>query len=365
MLRKCFLLILSVFCALLSSCVTQDVPDDTRRGNFEALWRTLDEHYCFFGYKHEAYGLDWNKVREKYKPAIAELMTDKQLFEVLAEMTYELRDGHVNLYAAHNTARYGKWYDDYPMNQSDSLERRYLGTAQEFQQAAGLKYRVLDDNVGYVRCASFELLFGDGNLQEMMRTLSTCDALIIDVRSNGGGLLTAANKLASLLINESTIGAYMSHKTGTGHDDFSAPEPITIDPFKGLRWQKPVAILTNRRTYSAANSFVMYTKGLPHVTVVGDRTGGGAGMPFSSELPNGWSIRFSACPMYDRQMQPTEMGIDPDVKVDITSDDYARSVDTIIETARRLLKQQVQRGETNEAADATGHVAEQAYEALH
>ena len=47
-----------------SSCVTQEVEDDTRRGNFEALWRTLDTHYCFFDYKKESYGLDWNKVYE-------------------------------------------------------------------------------------------------------------------------------------------------------------------------------------------------------------------------------------------------------------------------------------------------------------
>lgn len=36
--------------ALFASCVTQDVPDNTRRGNFEALWQTLDQHYCFFDY---------------------------------------------------------------------------------------------------------------------------------------------------------------------------------------------------------------------------------------------------------------------------------------------------------------------------
>lgn len=328
---------------LLGACVTQEVEDNTRRGNFEALWSTLDTHYCFFDEKATAYGLDWTAVREKYSPAISEQMTNAQLFEVLANMTYELRDGHVNLYAAHNVARYDRWFDDYPMNQSDSLERRYLGRGQDYRQAAGLKYRVLDDNIGYLRCSSFELLFGDGNLQEIMRFLGTCDGLIVDVRSNGGGLLTAADKLASLFINDEVVGGYMSHKTGTGHSDFSTPEAIRIKPFVGLRWQKPVAILTNRRTFSAANSFVMYVKGLPGVTVIGDRTGGGAGMPFSSELPNGWSLRFSACPMYDRDLQSTEMGIDPDIKVDITPDDYARSVDTIIETARQTLQEQAGR----------------------
>lgn len=328
----CLLLIL-----LLSSCVTQEVEDNTREGNFNALWTTLDHHYCFFDYKKQEYGLDWDAVREQYLPSISESMTNKQLFEVLSDMTYELRDGHVNLYAAHNTARYAKWYDDYPMNQSDSLERIYLGTAEEYQQAAGLKYRVLSDNIGYVRCQSFELLFGDGNLQEMMSELAPCNALIVDVRSNSGGMLTAAEKLASLFVNEETTGGYMSHKTGTGHSDFSTPEAITIKPFSGLRWQKKTAILTNRRTFSAANTFVMYLKGLENVTVIGDRTGGGAGMPFSSELPNGWSVRFSACPMYNREMQSTEMGIDPDVKVDIASEDYAKGVDTIIETARECL----------------------------
>lgn len=325
--------------ALFASCVTQDVPDNTRRGNFEALWQTLDQHYCFFDYKNEAYGLNWNEVYQKYAPQISEQMSDKQLFEVLANMTYELRDGHVNLYAAHDVARYGDWFDRYPMNQSDSLERIYLGVSHDYESAAGLKYRILADNMGYVRCSSFQLLFGDGNLHEVMRKLATCDGLIVDVRSNGGGLLTAAEKLASLFVNEPITGAYICHKTGTGHNDFSAPQPISIEPFVGFRWQKPVAVLTNRRTYSAANSFVMFLKGLPQVTVVGDFTGGGAGMPFSAELPNGWSVRFSACPMFTRDMQQTELGIEPDVKVDIAPADYARGIDTIIETARRLLKE--------------------------
>ena len=77
---------------------------------------------------------------------------------------------------------------------------------------------------------------------------------------------------------------------------------------------------------------------LPNVTIVGDKTGGGSGLPFTSELPNGWSVRFSASPIYDVDMQHLEFGINPDVKVDITSEDYNRNVDTIIETARDIIQ---------------------------
>lgn len=329
------LLFLSLLCV---ACITEDVPADTRRGNFEAMWRIFDTRYCFFDEKRREYGLDWNEVYHRYSPAVNEEMTERQLFDLLGRMAAELRDGHVNLYAAHDVARYGAWYDDYPMNFSDSLERVYLGRAEDYMVASGLKYRILDDNIGYVRCPTFESGFGDGNLHEVMRGLALCDGLIVDVRSNGGGLITAAQQLASLFVNTPRLAGYMTHKTGPGHGDFAPPQPVVVEPFVGLRWQKPVAVLTNRRTFSAANCFVMYMKGLPGVTVVGDRTGGGSGMPLTSELPGGWKVRFSACPLYDRNMQLTEAGIDPDVKVDISAEDYRRDVDTIIERARRLLR---------------------------
>ena len=33
---------------ILSSCITEDLPDATRQGTFQACWKALDEHYCFF-----------------------------------------------------------------------------------------------------------------------------------------------------------------------------------------------------------------------------------------------------------------------------------------------------------------------------
>ena len=63
-LPKIFSILLSAL--LLTSCITEDVPDNTPRGNFELLWQTLDEHYCFFSYKKAAYGLDWDEVHGRY-----------------------------------------------------------------------------------------------------------------------------------------------------------------------------------------------------------------------------------------------------------------------------------------------------------
>ncbi|MBR1889653.1 MAG: S41 family peptidase [Alloprevotella sp.] len=343
-MRNPFYLLISL-CFCFVSCITEEVAQDTPMGNFETCWKIFDEHYCFFDLKRQQTGLDWDEVYQRYRPMIADNMTNMQLFEVLGNMVRELQDGHVNIYAAHDVIRYGAWFDDYPDNYYESLVKNYLGRAEEYKRASTLDYRVLDDNVGYIRCETFSSLFGTGNLEQIMEALAGCRGLIIDVRSNGGGMLTAAQRLASLFFNEPMTLSYICHKTGPGHNAFSNPEPIVEEPFHGLRWQKPVCILTNRRTYSAANSFVMFLKGLPNITVVGDKTGGGAGLPFTSELPNGWLVRFSACPMYDRNMVMTEQGIDPDIRVNIDHSDYINGIDTIIETARRHITESDDNGD--------------------
>ena len=334
--KSVLFILYSLFFSFFSvSCVDTQEIENTPVGNFEALWKIIDEHYCFLDYKQHEYGLDWQQVYDKYKVRVNNDMSNEQLFEVLGNMLGELRDGHVNLSAAHDYARYWQWYENYPANYSDTLQRRYLGT--NYKIASGLYYKILDDHIGYVRYESFSYGVGNGNLTEVLNEFLPCRGLIIDIRSNGGGELTNAEKLASRFTNEKTLVGYIQHKTGPGHSEFSELEPRYLEPAANLRWQKPVCVLTNRHVYSAANEFTMYMKALPNVKIVGDRTGGGAGMPFSSSLPNGWTVRFSAVPMYDAQRQSTEFGIAPDYTVSLTNEDFLRGKDTIIEFARKLL----------------------------
>ena len=323
--------------ACLTACVDEEEFSDTPAGNFEALWTIIDEHYCFLDYKRQEYGLDWQQVHDKYRQRINNSMTDEQLFEVLAGLLSELRDGHVNLTAAHDMARYWQWYQNYPANYSDSLERIYLGT--DYRIAAGMKYKIFDDNIGYIRYESFNNGVGSGNLTEVLNYLMLCRGLIIDIRNNGGGDLTNVEKIASRFTNERVLVGYIQHKTGPGHSDFSELEPRYLDPAASLRWQKRVIVLTNHRVFSAANEFTMYMKALPNVRVIGDVTGGGAGLPFSSSLPNGWVVRFSAVPMYDANHHSTEFGIIPDLYVPLREEYALRGKDTIIEVARKLLSQ--------------------------
>ena len=315
---------------LVSGCIREEQFDNSPKGNFEALWKIMDEGYCFFEYKD----IDWDAVYRKYEPMITEDMSQDGLFEVLGNMLGELKDGHVNLYSASDMSRYWSWHEDYPRNFDIlTIENRYLGNS--YRIAGGMKYTILSDNIGYVYYEDFSRAVGEGNLDEMLAYFAPCNGIIFDVRDNGGGTLTYAERIAARFTNEKVHTGYIMHKTGPGHNQFSQPQPVYVEPSNRIRWQKPVAVLTNRSAYSTTNEFANIMRYMPNAVLIGDRTGGGAGLPFTSELPNGWGIRFSASPHLDAEKNHIEFGIEPDIKIDLTS---LTLHDDIIEEARKTLK---------------------------
>ena len=317
----------------LTACIREEEYTNDPIGNFDQLWKIIDERYCFLDYK----GIDWKKIGERKRKFIEPEMDDRDLFQVLSDMLYELQDGHVNLTSTDNQTHFDFWLDS-PRNFSEATieSNYYLG--QNYQQTAGFKYKILNDKVGYIYYEKFSEGIDNNDLDRVFSYFSNCKGLIIDVRQNSGGNATNSAKIASRFTEKKILTGYICHKTGPGHNDFSEPYAIYLEPAKGIRWQKKVAVLTNRHSYSSTNDFVNHMRCLPNVTIVGDKTGGGSGMPFSSELPNGWTIRFSASPHFDKNMNHIEWGINPDVKVDINYKDEANGFDTIIEEARKLLK---------------------------
>jgi len=323
------------FLLLLAACVDDPVTfPNTWQGNFDALWKTIDTRYCYLDYKQ----VNWDSIHVVYQNRLSSVSNEYEFFNLMGNMLKELKDGHVNLYSDFDISRYWNWFQDYPSNFREDLlySPQYLGS--NYRISGGMRYGKLQaGTIGYIYYGDFTATFSYENLKYLFNDLSDCKGLILDVRNNGGGYLTSAETLASCFFDKKTLTGYLAHKTGDGHDSFSKPIALYTDKTDSLHWSKPVVVLTNRLSFSATNAFVSRMKYAPRAVIVGDRTGGGGGLPLSNELPNGWLVRFSACPMFDASMHHIEWGLDPDVKVDMTAADANNGYDTIIERAIALL----------------------------
>ncbi len=333
---KKYILFVFLLVFILPSCMDEEPQQpNSNKGNFEALWNMIDNQYCYLDYKK----INWDSIHSVYNLKITDSIDEYAFFDLMGSMLGELKDGHVNLYSNFDRSRYWKWFSDYPTNFSSKLiySSRYL--SDNYRIAGGFRYSKIDyDSIGYMYYGSFSNGFSDSNMRYMLSYFSKCKGLIIDVRDNGGGSLDYSEQLASCFFVNDTVTGYIQHKTGTGHSDFSKPTEIKTTAHKTLQWQRSVIVLTNRMSYSATNDFVNRMNHAPNCIVVGDKTGGGGGLPLSSELPNGWLVRFSACPMYNSAMENTEWGIEPDVNVQLTTGDEDKGIDTIIEKAISLIK---------------------------
>ncbi len=311
-------------------------PGNSPLDNVNSLYQTVRDKYSFFELK----GINWDSVYQYYQPQLREDMSDEQLFTVLDSMLYDLRDGHVNLVSPFNISRNWQWYLNYPDNfEENVVERYYLG--ENHRRAGGIRYTIID-SVGYIYYPSFASGFTHENLDAVFSYLRNTSGLIVDVRSNGGGSLGNAFALAQRLVSEERTALITFEKTGPGPDDFGKGSGYTIGPSDYVNYNGPVVILTNRRCYSATNTFAGMLRGFDNITQMGAQTGGGGGIPVDYELPNGWYYRFSATrsliPLDDERYYDIELGVPPDVGVTSPEAQLALGYDNILETALDLLR---------------------------
>jgi len=201
------------------------------------------------------------------------------------------------------------------VNPADSSQFFYSPGEQMKRDNFGFKeVKILDGNIGYLDLRSFtDTLFAGKTAVAAMNYLSHTDAVIIDLRNNGGG-------------SPSMIQLIISY--------FYTSEPVHLNDFywrpadkHAQSWTFPsvpgnrrpdidVYVLTSRSTFSAAEEFAYDLKNLKRATLVGETTGGGAhpggiagvSERFSIWIPSGMAIN----PITHTNWEG--VGVEPDIK---------------------------------------------------
>lgn len=320
-------------------------PPDDAVTNFEILWREFDRHYASFREK----AVDWDAALAAFRPRIRPGSPPRELFDVASEMLALLRDGHVSLHAPGvGEWAYEDWWRGKPENYSESVVlSRYLPAGRITVGGGHMYYGRLDSGIGYLRIRDFAGAGWASDIDRVLRDLADAPALIIDIRSNGGGSDLLSNPIAGRFADRRRLASLVRYRSGPRHDDFTEWIERFIEPAGAARFTRPVALLTNRRSFSTAEDFTLALRVLPHVTVVGDTTGGGAGNPMARELPNGWTFRVPRWQARTPDGFSYEgVGLPPHVPVWMNAADASAGLDTILERAIELLGAQ---------ADVGGH----------
>lgn len=331
MLTKIKLIALIIFSISISSCedafFEEDIASTDPFENFEYLWKECDEKYSFFELKN----IDWDAVKVKYSDKLYNGMSEDSLFNVLGSMLNELRDDHTNLISYFNISAYKG-----DLNAQDNFDWRIVVDnyiTKNYYRTGPFNHNFLDNGkIGYIRFPEFTGTVSQKNLDFILEKYKDTQGLIFDLRENGGGDAGDIFRLLSRFVETKTLLYYSRIKAGPEHNDFSEAEPTYLEPYDGIRYKKKVIFLVDRGTYSAGSFTSLATKVLDNITLIGDTTGGGLGLPNGGQLPNGWRYRFSITQALTLDQKPDyENGVPPDIQVSFDWSNLSR--DKILDRA--------------------------------
>lgn len=136
--------------------------------------------------------------------------------------------------------------------------------------------KLLEGNIGYLHLTRFyDVKYGGETAANAMNFLSNADALIIDLRQNGGGDSSMVQLLTSYLFDSKPV--HLNDFYERDGEKQTQIQEWTLPYVPGRR--RPdvdVYILTSDRTFSAGEHFVYNLKTFQRATIVGETTGGGA-----------------------------------------------------------------------------------------
>ena len=152
-------------------------------------------------------------------------------------------------------------------NQLDRIQYRREVVAG-FREA-----RKIDGNIGYLDLRGFAGLDWGGPMADhYMHLLGTSDAMIVDLRKNGGGSPAMVQYLCSYFFDERTHLNSLYWRKGDRTEEF-----WTLDEVGGEKMgDVPLFVLTSSRTFSGAEEFAYNMQTRKRATLVGETTGGGA-----------------------------------------------------------------------------------------
>lgn len=187
----------------------------------------------------------------------------------------------------------------------------------------------LPDDVGYIRLTSFISKNAGKEFENALIQDKNKKGIIIDLRSNPGGLLTNATYIASLLIPRGVIVSTVDR------DGYKETQKVTGSPVT----KQPIVVLINKGSASASEILSGALKDNRRAVLVGETSFGKGLVQEINRLPNNSGVNITI----QKYLTPSgtdinKKGIEPDITVKLSDDDIKNKDDKQLKKANEVLQ---------------------------
>lgn len=191
--------------------------------------------------------------------------------------------------------------------------------------------KIINKNIGYIRIDSFMGVSVPAEFQMALNKTKNTKGLIIDVRSDAGGLLNNAVIMANMIIKKGNIVSVV----------YRSGQKIMMDAQNTATYpHKPVVVLINKGTASSSEILTGALRDDHNAILVGDTTYGKNTVQKIIPLPNQTGMNLTIAKyLMPKGEDIHKKGIKPDIRVMYTARDYLNNEDPQLNVATQILEQ--------------------------
>ena len=181
-----------------------------------------------------------------------------------------------------------------------------------------ISYEMLDDSIGYIYIENFEGGAADGFISAVDQLLAQgAEALVFDVRSNGGGRVGEMTRMLDYLLPEGEIFISIDK---SGKEEITMSDSAMIDI--------PAVVIVNGYSFSAAEYFAATLREYGYADIVGEQTTGKSRSQRTEPLPGGGALHISTAQYLtkNRVALYDVGGITPDYPIALSDEEFAMFV---------------------------------------
>lgn len=233
----------------------------------DSISATLKNHYVF---PEKAAEIE-QYLKKQLKAKAYETITDPS--KLIAKLTYDIRQVHVD---PHMRIQYDPNFVNLQQGEVKPSEEE-MAQFKKYEKGQNYlfkKVEILPGNIGYLLFNGFtgDVEGAKSVASSALRFLANTNAIIIDLRWNGGGNPEMVSYLEGFFFKQKKLINTIINQTGSDTTYYYA-DPAKTD---GLTLEMPIYILTSARTFSGAEDFSYGMQKAKRAIVIGETTGGGA-----------------------------------------------------------------------------------------
>lgn len=216
----------------------------------------------------------------------------------------------------------------------DWEEAREIKIVRDIIEVPSLKLELKENNIAYIKLYHFTERARFDFSQKSIEILSSpAEKIILDLRNNPGGYLEVAQDIAGWFLERGEIVAIEDFGEGKDKKEYKAKGNARFASYKTV-------ILINQGTASASEILAGALRDHRQILLIGEKSFGKGSVQELSELKGGSSLKITVA----KWLTPngnliTDVGLEPDIKVEITEEDYEENRDPQLDKAIEVIDQ--------------------------